>query len=390
MPSIVKHHGREVVRARVTVKGITRSKKYPDSSRKSFRAAITWEENERENLKQELTRDQTVSESISIKNWAAQYLLEAKARFVKKTFQEKHFAFKQLSRLDFIKPDTTVYEITPAAASKLFQFIKINRSGNCANKVRKNLGRAWAWGADTWRRAWPEGPNPFLTVPKMPEERTARYVPSLNDFWKVHAAADNLQDRTMLITFIQTGARRGEVFKMKISDLDFSEETVRLWTRKRAGGSMEYDIIPMTKTLKSALLEWISVRIAVPGVEMDHVFICLDDNPFTRKYYKKPFTERRHLMKKLCERADVKYFGFHAIRHLTAVQLYEQKVPVKDIQLILRHRSATTTDRYLKSLGLIQEKSRAALNRIGSRPGQIIDLEGQKKIKKGPEGRSRK
>ena len=64
-------------------------------------------------------------------------------------------------------------------------------------------------------------------------------------------------------------------------------------------------------------------------------------------------------MKKLCEKAKVKPFGFHSIRHLSASILYHKGYSVSVIQAFLRHKSPTTTNRYLQSLGL--EMTRAAL-----------------------------
>jgi integrase len=87
------------------------------------------------------------------------------------------------------------------------------------------------------------GPNPCL-VDKMPEERQPRYVPPEEDFWKVFEIAEG-QDRVMLITLLHLAARRSEIFRLTWSDIDFGNNRVRLWTRKRTDGTYEYDWLPI-------------------------------------------------------------------------------------------------------------------------------------------------
>ena len=81
-------------------------------------------------------------------------------------------------------------------------------------------------------------------------------------------------------------------------------------------------------------------------------------------------------MKKTCIKAEVKPFGFHAIRHLTATILYHKGYDVSVIQAILRHKSPSTTNVYLKSLGL--EATRAALEEGLKEPAKIIPFEKKK------------
>ena len=65
-----------------------------------------------------------------------------------------------------------------------------------------------------------------------------------------------------------------------------------------------------------------------PLVEVYTVFV-------TGPYLGQPFTNRQHFMERLCKKAGVREFGFHAIRHLTASILYREGQPVAVIQSIL-------------------------------------------------------
>lgn len=57
------------------------------------------------------------------------------------------------------------------------------------------------------------------------------------------------------------------------------------------------------------------------------------------------------MLKRLCEKAGVAPFGFHAIRHYFAVSLVKsQKADITDIQQLLGHQRPTTTDIYLRSV----------------------------------------
>jgi integrase len=237
-------------------------------------------------------------------------------------------------------------------------------------KDRKNLGAAWKWGRENLE-GWPEGPNPFLAIKKYPESREPRYVPPEEDFWSLLKIAEG-QDLVMLLTFLHLAARRGEVFSLKWSDVDFDNDRVRLWTRKREGGHHEFDWVPMTQDLRRELRDWWKERLGQNTEDRDHVFVCLTQSPFCDEYLGKPFIHRQHFMRRMCERAGVKAFGFHAIRHLTASILYRKGHPLSVIQAILRHKNPNTTTRYLRSLSL--EQVREALEEGLSQPAKVIPL----------------
>ena len=201
-----------------------------------------------------------------------------------------------------------------------------------------------------------------------------------DDFWKVYDIAKG-QDKVMLLFSYHLAARRGETFRAKRSDIDFKNDKIRLWTRKRKGGNLEFDWMPMTQELKSALLSWLEVRMSQPEVDAEHIFVCLDKTPFCDQFYGKPFVNRQHFMRRICKRAKVKPFGFHAIRHLAATVQYHNGQGLNWLQAFLRHKNATTTEKYLKSLGL--KPLRKGLDEGFKRKGEIIEFKKEKSLQKG-------
>lgn len=349
MPSLINKRGQRRWKGAVMVKGKRVEKLFPDNSMDTKRQAVLWEKETKEQLLHQLT----VTDCLTLLNWAEEYLDYSNEKHNVKTFKEKKGVFKQLVR--FFGPYIPLRDMNPSMALKYLIAQKRSKSGNKSNKHRKNLATAWKWGRKYMMGFPKEIPNPFREVDKFSSEETKRYVPPEKDFWKVYDCAE-FQDQVMLLTFFYLAARKKEVFNLTWEDVDLINSKIRLATKKRKGGNKEYDWLPMTSILKETLGRWWKDR---PLKDKKHIFVCLDKTPFCEQYYGKKFKQRRHLMKRLCEGAGVKPFGFHSIRHLSASILYHKGYSVSVIQAFLRHKSPTTTNRYLESMGI--ETTRAAL-----------------------------
>ena len=75
------------------------------------------------------------------------------------------------------------------------------------------------------------------------------------------------------------------------------------------------------------------------------------DYVFCYKKSGKPYQYRSKLLKNACEKAGIKEFGYHALRHYAASKLADSSVPITVIQALLGHQRTTTTDIYLQSIG---------------------------------------
>jgi len=305
--------------------------------------ALAWESEIRKSPEESLM---TPSESLKLIEWATKYLEYSKAKFVVKTFDEKKTIFKRFFKC--VDPLMTVDKIKPVLVLNYLKKQATERSGYAANKERKNLMAAWNWGIKYLDLP---SQNPCLTE-RFPENRQNRYIPPESDFWKVYEVTEG-QDKVMLLAFLHLAARKMELLRLRWEDVDFSNQRVRIGTRKRQGGSLEYDLLPMTDELFNAMLHHRQSAVT------EWVF----PNPKTGA----PFMQRQRHMMHICKRAGVKIFGLHAIRHLTASILAQADVPMVTIKRILRHKNLTTTERYIRGLEPVRPALEILSNR-NSRP----------------------
>jgi integrase len=264
----------------------------------------------------------------TICEWKDAYLQDCAAHNVPSTCAAKAFAFRML--LTDFPGDKPVNTVTKPRVLVFLSRVAQKRSGGSANAVKKQLTAAWTWGMASL--SMPKE-NPFR-VAKFPQDEHPRYMPPLADFTTVHNLTTGV-DYAMLLTALHTAARRGEIFRLTWDDVDFKRRLIRLGTRKRAGGGMQYDWIPLTSALSDAL----------SALKQESTANLVFPRPDGKAYL-----TRSHFLKKLCAEAGVKRFGYHSIRHLSA-SMMAKNLLVTEIQAILRHKSLLTTILYLHRLG---------------------------------------
>lgn len=295
----------------------------------------------------------THTDCLRLIDWANRYLTYSKTKFSETWYAEKRAVFRRFFRQ--IDPELSPELLTASECLSYLQEQAETRTGSAANSDRKNLIAAWNWGRKFM--GLPEK-NPFIQVDKFAEQRRPRYVPPEEDFWAVYQAATSEQDQVMLLTFLHTAARRSEVLRLTWDDIDFAHGKLRLGTRKRKDGSFEYDWIPLTTELTRALLKH---KQGSTGISV-----------FVREGGR-PYKFRQHWLRYLCGVANVRYFGLHAIRHLTASILAHAGEDIPTIQAILRHKSPNTTARYLHQIGCVKN----SLERVFGQRGKVIPFRKQ-------------
>lgn len=295
-----------------------------------------------------------VTPGMTCGSWADLYLDSVKARGLQ-SYSQICRAFRRF--FEDIPPFTKTDLLTAEQVRLHLDRLAVEISGTAANKSRSLLSCAWTWGVKFQGLS---SINPFLKIEKYKVQKRELYVPSLSDFWKVYAVA-NEKHRLILLCYLFTAGRRDEIKRLKWSDIDFDNNLIRLWTRKRKGG-WEYDWLPLVSSLAEQLKDW-----KEKSYFSDYVFTNSEKTDRLRSF--------RYFMPNLTKRAGVRHFGVHAIRHLTAITLYQSGESVATIQQILRHESPGTTEIYLRSLGVLQV-ARPALERFGEQMVNKIVNEG--------------
>ena len=307
-----------------------------------------------------LIKARASTNTVSLLEWSEKYLDFCKDRMTERVWQEKKDALKRL--FEGLDPDWPVEQLTSELAMKKLQKRRDETTGYQANKDLVHLKAAWNWG-QKYLAGWPQIPNPF-NLPKFPYKKWTKYVPPMDDVKKVLNVMKP-KDKTMLLFFLHTGARRSEVLNLKWKDIDFANNQVWLTTRKRRGGMEERDPVPLTQELRQALL-----KLRAESGQYEYVFVNKEGNPYK---------DRSSWLPRACKKAGVKTFRFHAIRHLTASWLDAHGVPLTTIQRILRHRNSHTTARYLHELRGVQVDLDAIFSGQPEKKAKVLEFPGGQK-----------
>ena len=286
--------------------------------------ALEWEVEKRNKLKNPPEPEMT---PLTFSQISTMYLEDCQARFQKNTWRQKAFVYRNF--LTCVNEDPPADSITKQT---FVEYLKYRRAsnGNCAaNRDLKEFKALYNWCV----RQELLYKNPLINIIDYPEEPSVRYVPPYKDINLVLMAADP-DDMDLILTLYHTAGRISEILNITWKDVNFEHGWIRLWTRKRRGGELHEDKLPMNKKLYEVLKRKWHNR----NKSTQYVFHNEDGSKLL-------YQQKRHKMTELCKKAGVKSFGFHAIRHYVASILADSgKVPLSQIQRMLRHQRTTTTD----------------------------------------------
>ena len=302
--------------------------KYKDEARQ-------WVKDEKERVKENQKRYSSQGNDLGLWILAQKYLADCKINHSIKTFDEKRYC---LERFYKFAGDVSVLDINPPMILEFINERAKNKSSNSANKDRKNIKAFYSWAQQIYGVMH----DPTAPIKMKRHEKQVRRLIPIQDILKVLLLAQG-HDRVLLGAYWHTGARKSEIFRWTwVDDINFEERWVRLGTHKSRTGEMVYEKLWMNDDLQKLLSwQWTNRHPTSP-----FVFCHMDPK---NKFYGKPFVSRRKLLKSLCEKAGVEPFGYHDIRHSVAKYLNDlQKVGLKKVQQVLRHRRQSTTEIYVE------------------------------------------
>jgi integrase len=261
---------------------------------------------------------------LTLETLMVKYLLLAERSLAEVSLKKRKGAFRRfLAHVGNIP-------VAAITTERIEEYLLTRPTNSQFNKERTELMCLFRWA----HRRLLIPTNPVLLVDKLPWSSPKKIIPTPEEMARILVAAG--PHRPFLLVLFHTIGRIGEIFRLKWDDINFDRKEFRLWTRKRKGGNCEFDWLPMNKDLEKVLRDLWKKR-----TQDEWVFL----NPRTGTR----FVDRYDMFRRICDRAGVRRYSYHTIRHFVASFLYDKmKRPISEISRLLRHTNVQTTERYLQ------------------------------------------
>jgi site-specific recombinase XerD len=170
-----------------------------------------------------------------------------------------------------------------------------------------------------------------IPFPKQPKKLPV--VLSVEEVARFLGAIDNLKHRTMFMTIYSTGLRVSELVNLQLPDIDSEREVIRV---NQGKGGKDRDV-PLFPSLLHALREYWLIDKPRPFLFPSPGTTC----PLSRSAVERVCAQIRQKCK------FAKHVTPHTFRHSFATHLLEAGTDLRTIQIIMGHRSLSSTAIYL-------------------------------------------
>lgn len=183
-------------------------------------------------------------------------------------------------------------------------------------------------------------PTRFVKNPKterpLPQFLKEKEIEKLLDGEKIwDNTFDGVRDRTVIMTFYETGIRLSELISLDDVSVDFGRNLIKV-----TGKRNKQRIVPFGEGLAGTLRRYISLRDEVVDKRCNALFLSDKGLRLTKGQIQ--YMVRRHLgmVSTLKKRSP------HVIRHTFATSLLNNGADIKSIKELLGHESVVTTEIY--------------------------------------------
>lgn len=230
----------------------------------------------------------------------------------------------------FVLPTWGTIPVSALKRGDAFSLIGDIESRTLANRTRSYLSKLFNL-AELWELR-PDGSNPIRHVPKYPENRRERALlpQELRRLWEALEAHDEKDHPTVVLAklILLTGARRGELEKARLEDVDWALGILKLPDSKTGKGELELTdpAISVIKTARRAS----GCPYVIPGYS-------------GRGPIKSPWGAFRRIL----GTAGISDLRLHDLRHAFGTYAHHAGATQRQIMDLLRHTTYTTSERYV-------------------------------------------
>jgi integrase len=236
-----------------------------------------------------------------------------------------------------------VEEITRMEISNLLSTLSPRLSNATVNRYKATISVIFTYACRYFNLI----DNPARHIPSLPENNERiRFLSEAERTRLFKACRDSQWDKLYLIVLlaITTGARKGELTKLRWDDIDFDRRTAYVATTKNG----QPKVLPLTDSVIRELQLFDSKDSSLIFASKVKYYV-----PYC---FTKPW-------KRALEDADIKDFRFHDLRHSCASYLAQSGASLLEIADVLGHKQISVTKRYAH---LCIEHKSSLINRVMS------------------------
>lgn len=228
--------------------------------------------------------------------------------------------------LTFLKHFKFVHPLTIKNEDIRTFLIQLNKKNYSKNTINQYINSIKIYYERAHKR---EIPNTYIFRPKRPKKLPE--ILSLNEIQMLLAQIKNLKHHCLLALTYSGGLRRSETLNLKINDIDFERNEIRI-----RGGKGKKDRI----TLLSNFIKKILLKYFAEYKPKLYIFEGATGGKYST-------SSMNNILKKALKDAKInKHITLHSLRHSFATHLLEQGTDLRFIQELLGHENIKTTIKY--------------------------------------------